>query len=142
MSIESNKAVVRNFEEQVWNQRNPGKLGDFFSTKHAFRGPGVTMDFEGHKGMIAHFLSAFPDGVARSEDLVAEGDKVVQRWSFHGTHMEPFQAIPATGKAVVLTGIAIWRFEDGKIVESWHEMDNLGMLQQLGALPPTATNSP
>ena len=58
---------------------------------------------------------------------------MVQRWSFRGTHEQPFQGIPATGKTVVLTGIAIWRVEDGKIVESWHEMDNLGLLQQLGA---------
>jgi hypothetical protein len=63
MSTEANKAVVRNFEEQVWNQRNPGKLGKFFSTNHVFHGPGMTIDFQGHQQMVAHFQSAFPDGV-------------------------------------------------------------------------------
>jgi steroid delta-isomerase-like uncharacterized protein len=135
MSTEANKAVVRNFEEQVWNQRNPGKIGEFFSTSHVFHGPGMTFDFRGHQQMVAHFQSAFPDGVNSSDEMVAEGDKVVQRWTFRGTHREPFQGIPATGKKVILTGLALWRFQDGKIVESWHEMDTMGLLQQLGALP-------
>ena len=85
--------------------------------------------------MIGHFQSAFPDGVNASDDMVAEGDKVVQRWTFRGTHREPFQGMPATGKKVVLTGLALWRFQNGKIVESRHEMDTMGLLQQLGALP-------
>lgn len=55
MSTEANKAVVRTFEEQVWNQRNPGKIGEFFSTNHVFHGPGMTIDFQGHQQMIAHF---------------------------------------------------------------------------------------
>ena len=135
MSTEANKTVVQNFEEQVWNQRNPGKLGEFFSTNHVFHGPGITIDFQGHQKMVANFQSAFPDGVNSSDDMVAEGDKVVQRWTFRGTHREPFQGMPATGKKVVLTGLALWRFQDGKIVESWHEMDTMGLLQQLGALP-------
>ena len=110
MSTEANKAVVLNFEEQVWNQRNPGKMGEFFSTNHVFHGPGMTIDFQGHQHMVAHFQSAFPDGVNSSDDMVAEGDKVVQRWTFRGTHREPFQGMPATGKKVVLTGLALWRF--------------------------------
>ena len=85
MSTEANKAVVRTFEEQVWNQRNPGKIGEFFSTNHVFHGPGMTIDFQGHQQMISHFQSAFPDAVNASDDMVAEGDNVVQRWTFRGT---------------------------------------------------------
>ena len=60
---------------------------------------------------------------------------VVQRWTFRGTHRGAFQGIPPTGNQVTLTGISIWRFDDGRIVESWHELDTLGLLQQLGAIP-------
>ena len=136
MSTEENKALVRRFGEEVWNGRNPSRVDAFFAAGHLFRAAGSPpLDREGHRQLIAHFQEAFPDGRNASEELLADGDKVVQRWTFRGTHREPFQGMPATGKKVVLTGLALWRFQDGKIVESWHEMDTMGLLQQLGALP-------
>jgi steroid delta-isomerase-like uncharacterized protein len=136
MSAEENKEIVHRFEEAVWNERNPSRVGEFFAASHVFRAPGgPPLDFEGHRQMIAHFQSAFPDGQNSSDELLADGDKVVQRWTYRGTHRGPFQGIPPTGTQVTLSGIAIWRFENGKIVESWHEMDTLGLLQQLGAIP-------
>jgi steroid delta-isomerase-like uncharacterized protein len=69
------------------------------------------------------------------EDQVAEGDKVVTRWTATGTHKGELMGIPPSGKKVRVTGIAIDRLEDGKIVESWSSFDQLGMLQQIGAIP-------
>jgi len=69
------------------------------------------------------------------EDMIAEGDKVVARYVAHGTPQGDFMGIPATGKAFTMTAIDILRFEDGKIAEHWIESDQLGMLQQLGAIP-------
>jgi steroid delta-isomerase-like uncharacterized protein len=136
MSTEENKNLVRRFEEAVWNERDPSRVNEFFAASHVFRAPGgPPMDFDGHRQMIAHFQEAFPDGRNTSDELLAEGDKVVQRWTFRGTHQNVFQGIPPTGEQVTLTGIAIWRFDGGKIVESWHEMDTLGFMQQLGAIP-------
>ncbi len=136
MSPEENKALVRRFEEEVWNGRNPSLVDEFFAASHIFRAAGSPpLDREGHRQMIAHFQGAFPDGRNTSEELVAEGDKVVQRWTFRGTHRGAFQGIPPTGRQVTLTGISIWRVEGGKIVESWHELDNLGLMQQLGIIP-------
>lgn len=136
MSTDENKEILRRFEDVVWNGRNPSRVDEFFAATHLFRAPGgPPLNFEGHRQMIAHFQSAFPDGRNASDELLADGDKVVQRWTYRGTHRGSFQGIPPTGKQVTLTGISIWRFDDGKIVESWHELDTLGFMQQLGALP-------
>jgi steroid delta-isomerase-like uncharacterized protein len=136
MSMEENKALVRRFEEAVWNERNPSRVDEFFAPSHLFRAAGSPpLDRAGHRQMIAHFQDAFPDGRNTSEELLAEGDKVVQRWTFRGTHQGAFQGIPPTGKPVTLTGISIWRVDGGTIVESWHELDTLGLMQQLGVIP-------
>jgi steroid delta-isomerase-like uncharacterized protein len=136
MSTEENKALVRRFEAAVWNERDPARVDEFFAAGHVFRAAGSPpLDREGHRQMIAHFQEAFPDGRNASEELLADGDKVVQRWTYRGTHRGAFQGIPPTGRQVTLTGISIWRVEGIQIVESWHELDTLGLLQQLGALP-------
>jgi steroid delta-isomerase-like uncharacterized protein len=136
MSAEQNKAVVRRFEEEVWNGRSPSRVEEFFAASHIFRAAGSRpLDRDGHRQMIAHFQGAFPDGRNTSEELLAEGDKVAQRWTYRGTHRGVFQGIPPTGRQVTLTGISIWRFEGGKIVESWHELDTLGLMRQLGVIP-------
>jgi steroid delta-isomerase-like uncharacterized protein len=139
MSTEENKTLVRRFEEEVWNGRNPSLVDQFFAASHLFRpAGGQPLDREGHRQMIAHFQDAFPDGHNTSDELLADGDKVVQRWTFRGTHHGVFQGIPPTGRQVTLTGISIWRVDSGTIVESWHELDTLGLLQQLGVVPVPA----
>lgn len=141
MSVEENKTIIRRFEDKVWNQRNLSIVDQLFSPNHAFHSPGSPpLDREGHKQMIGHFQSAFPDGKNDTDEMVAEGDRVVQRWTYRGTHQGEFQGIPPTHKQVTLTGISIWRFEAGKIVESWHQLDALGMLQQLGVFPRSGAN--
>ena len=80
-------------------------------------------------------FTAFPDVHFTIEDQVAEADKVVTRWTWRGTHQGPFQGIPPTGKHVMVTGVGINRFANGKVVENWTNMDILGLLQQLGVVP-------
>jgi predicted ester cyclase len=82
------------------------------------------------------YLTGFPDLQTTVEDLVAEGEKVVGRWAGRATHSGPFMNIPPTGKQVTVAGIAIVRLEGGKIVEEWVNFDALGMMQQLGVIPP------
>jgi steroid delta-isomerase-like uncharacterized protein len=136
MSTEEHKALVRRFDEEVWNGRNLSRVDELFADSHIFRAAGSPpLDREGHRQMIAHFQDAFPDGRNTSEELLAEGDKVVQRWTFRGTHHGAFQGIPPTDRPVTLTGISIWRVDGGTIVESWHELDSLGLMQQLGVIP-------
>ena len=83
----------------------------------------------------AHF-AGFPDLHITVDDVIAEGDKVVKRWTARCTHTGEWMGIPATGSKLVVKGIEIFRIADGKIEEVWAEMDVLGMLRQLGVIPP------
>ena len=91
---------------------------------------------EGVKVQAGTFTSAFPDADTTIEDQVAEGDRVVIRWSSKGIHTGEFFGIPATGKQVTVTGIVIERIAGGKVAEIWAEFDQMGLMQQLGVVPP------
>ena len=90
---------------------------------------------EGVKRLAAMVHAAFPDLNFTIEDLIAEGDKVVYRYTIRGIHQNDFMGIPATGKAVKVTGIHIYRIGDGKLQEEWENWDMLGLLRQLGVIP-------
>jgi predicted ester cyclase len=83
--------------------------------------------------MMVH--SGLPDADVSVEEEIAEGDKVVIRWTLRCTHMSELMGIPPTGKQVTWTGITIYRLADGKIVEEKGEEDSLGLMRQLGAVP-------
>jgi steroid delta-isomerase-like uncharacterized protein len=85
--------------------------------------------------------SAFPDLERRIDDLIAEGDKVVARWTAQGTQTGEFQGLPPSGKVATSSGITIFRILDGRVVEEWSESDMLGLLQQLGAIPSGAATT-
>ena len=80
-------------------------------------------------------LAAFPDLHVDVKDLIAEGEKLVTRYSVHGTHKGELMGIPPTGKEVSITGVAIDRFENGLSVEHWEIIDQVGLMQQIGAIP-------
>jgi steroid delta-isomerase-like uncharacterized protein len=80
-------------------------------------------------------FAAFPDQKWTIEELIAEGDKVVNRFTWHGTHQGDFLGIPPTGNQVEVKGVVIDRFADGKIADTRILMDNLGLMQQLGVVP-------
>jgi steroid delta-isomerase-like uncharacterized protein len=134
LSVEQNKELVREafegLEEVVATHEqlySPEWIGHF---------PGMPpLDAEGHKQYSVVMSTAFPDLERTLEDLVAEGDKVVVRWSARGTHSGDFNGIPPTGKQASSSGITIFRLADGQIVEEWSESDMLGLLQQVGAIP-------
>jgi steroid delta-isomerase-like uncharacterized protein len=91
---------------------------------------------EALKQFAAVFLEAFPDLQITVEDAVAEGDKVVTRWTGHGTHQGELMGNAPTGNPVTVTGITIHRLEGGKIAEEWEMFDMLGIMQQIGTVPP------
>jgi len=138
MSLEDNKRVV----QRAFDSMSEGR--EVFEAEHDeiysedlvghFSGmPPVSIDLHRQFGLATY--EAFSDLQRPVDDLVAEGDKVVARWTSVGTHDGSFQGIPPTGKTVKTTGITVFRLADGKIVEEWSESDMLGMLQQLGAIP-------
>ena len=134
MSAE-NKAVVR----RVLEAFNQGKLDEgaaYVAPDFVWHGPGFDVRGpEGWKQMAGMYKSAFPDAVCTVDDQIAEGDKVVGRWTARGIHTGPLRSFPPTGRRVTLTGIDIFRIEDGKIAEEWSNADGLGLLQQLGIIP-------
>ena len=136
MSTEQNKALARRMIEEVWNQGNLALLDEIVAANYVGHNPSMTVQGpEGIKQFILMYRSAFPDLHFTIEDMIAEGDRVVTRWSSSGTHRGPLSGIPPTGKHVTGTGIAISRFVDAKFAEGWTEFDLLGVLQQLGVIP-------
>ena len=143
MSTQDNKAVVRRFYEEVVNRKNRAALAEVFDPNLVdhFAPPGTPGGLEGASQTLNMFLTAFPDLHFTIEDLIAEEDRVVARVSMSGTQQGAFMGIPPTGKHVTITGIDINLFVGGKSVEHWVEMDRLGMMQQLGVLPPPGPTS-
>jgi steroid delta-isomerase-like uncharacterized protein len=97
---------------------------------------------EGFKAMISRLRQGFPDLRFVIQDMVAEGSRVVVRWTSQGTHRGMFAGRAPTERQVSNEGIGIYRVEDGKIIESWSQLDRLGVLQQIGALPTIGSDRP
>ena len=97
--------------------------------------PGIPSDREGGKTFLFGFLNAFPDSRFTIDDMIAEGDQVVTKKTFTGTHTGEFAGIPATGNKVTLQFVDIMRVRNGRIVEHWLSMDQLSFMQQLGVIP-------
>ena len=135
---QKNKALIRRYFEEIDAERDVAVLDEFLAPDFVDHSPspGFTPDFEGMRQSFAHFLAATPDGYHNVEGMIAEGDKVVTRIYAYGTQTGELFGIPPTGKRMTSTGIAIHRIADGKIVEHWGEVDTLGVLQQLGVIPP------
>jgi predicted ester cyclase len=134
---EQNKFVIRRLVEEVQNKKDWGvydELNDPEFVNHSAP-PGIPSDREGGKVYLGAFLSAFPDCHFTVDDMIAEGDQVVTKKTFTGTHEAEFAGIPPTGKRVTLQFVDIMRVRDGRIVEHWLSMDQLSFMQQLGVIP-------
>ena len=138
MSVEENKTIELRFFEEVVNKGNLAVLDEIVAPDFVSHGgpPELPPGREGYKQFFATAHSAFPDFHSTLEDMIAEGDKVVERFTARGTHRGEWMGIPPTGKQMTVTGIGIHRISDGKIVEDWTSMDMLGALQQIGVVPP------
>ncbi len=134
-ATEANKALLQRVFEEGCNKHNLA-LFDELIPDCVYRGPGVgELRGEAYRQFLASVHAAFPDGHWTIEDQVAEGDKVVTRWRFTGTHQAEIMGLAPTGKQTTISGVLINRIVEGKIVEEWEEYDTLGMMQQLGAMP-------
>jgi steroid delta-isomerase-like uncharacterized protein len=146
MSTEENKAAERRFYEEVWRQRNLAAIDALGAPDVVDHNPRVAGQGPGREGFRqagpALAFSAFPDAQITIEDVIAEADKVVARWTVRGTHRGAFMGIPPTHKQLTVTGIEINRYEGGQRVEAWRQWDALGLLQQLGVIPPPGQGTP
>ena len=137
MSAEENKAIVRQFYDEVVNKGNINMIDKIAAMNYVDHTapPGIPPGKEGEKVWFKMIRAAFPDGRTTIDDIIAEGDKVVVRATMKGTHKGEFMGIPATGKQVTISGIDVTRFVNGKSTEHWGQWDTLGMMQQVGVVP-------
>lgn len=138
MSLDENKAIVRRIIEEGWNKGDLDVIDELLAINFVDHNipPAPIPGIELFKQAIIGLRAAFPDGHTAIEDMIAEGDKVVVRWTARGTHRGALMGIPPTGKEITTMGIATYRIAGGKAVENWTNSTALSMLQQLGVLPP------
>jgi len=131
----ANKAAVRRYLDEAWNKGNVDIIDELMAPNYARYTPAARLDREGQKQRIAGFRQAFPDLHLEVDRILAEDDHVAFRVVMRGTHEGPLLGVAPTAKSVTITATDIVRFADGKIVEHWGNLDELGLLRQLGALP-------
>jgi steroid delta-isomerase-like uncharacterized protein len=135
MSTELNKAQIREFFEQVWNQGNEDAIDRFIAVDASGNDTDFGTGREGFKRQWREWRAAFPDIHFEIEELVAEGDTVVARWTLTGTQQGPFLGVPASGNSIKIQGMSLDHLKDGVLVSGFDGWDNLGLRQQLGVAP-------
>jgi len=137
MSTEQNKAIARRIYEDVISQGKFELIGQLFHPAFYDHSnpPGWPQGPEGARQIIGYFRTAFDGWTVTVEDAIAEDDRVAIRLTSRGTHAGEFFGIPPTGRPVVMPGVQVLRFQDGRVVEHWAFHDDMGVMRQLGALP-------
>ena len=135
---EGNKGLARRFMDEVWNKGNLAFIDQVTAPNFVSHDPvspeNTGGGVEGVRRFAEMYRSAFPDIQMTVEDVIAEGDKVVTRWTVRATHQGELMGIPPSGNPVAVTGISIDRIEGGKFVETWSNYDALGMMRNLAHL--------
>jgi steroid delta-isomerase-like uncharacterized protein len=137
MSARENKAIARRADEELFDRGNLDVADELFALNFVYHDPASGEDWHGPESVKQYatmLRAAFPDLHYTVEDQIAEGDKVVTRYTASGTHQSELMGIAPTGNRVEITGISITRIEDGKIEEIWENYDTLGMMQQHGVV--------
>jgi steroid delta-isomerase-like uncharacterized protein len=134
-NTEKNKEYINLYNADFWNKHNIGAFEKYYSSDFIVHFADGDMNAEQYKGLCQAYFAAFPDLQITTNDVIAEGNKVVKIWTVNCTQKGDFMGIPATGKSIVIKGIEMFLLVDGKIAELWISMDNLGMMQQLGVIP-------
>ena len=132
------KAIIRRWNDEGWSGGKYELAHEIISpvmTVHGAGGQAVGMGPDGLIDLIKTWRTSFPDGKMSIDDIIVEGDLVAIRNTWHGTQKESFYGIPASGKWVDVTSIGIDRVVNGQVAEGWGELDMIGMMQQLGAMP-------
>jgi steroid delta-isomerase-like uncharacterized protein len=133
--MQNPKEVVTSYLDAVWQEGNHAAIDEYVSPAFLQHAKGTIPGRDGLKAFFNMLNSGFSNLEYHVEDMIAEDDKVLWRWSLNATNTGAFMGMPATGKNVSLTGMSLVRVADGQIVEHWGEQDMLGLLQQLGIVP-------
>jgi steroid delta-isomerase-like uncharacterized protein len=139
LTPEQNNAVVVRFFEAAWNEGNFPVMDELLapsSIDHSTVTGKTETGSESFKQIVGMFRNAMPDIHLTIDDEIYAGDKVVHRWTLSGTHQKELFGVPPTNKRLTFTGTTTVRVADGKIAERWTNIDELGLLRQLGVVPP------
>ncbi len=139
MNIEQNKATARRWTEELWGQGKLEVADEIIASDYVRHDPGDPFPARGPqdvKRIVSMLRTMLPDLRLELEDMIADGDKVVSRYTAVATDTRGYMGMAPTDKTIRTNAIQIFRFAEGKIVESWAVRDDLGTLRQLGHLPP------
>lgn len=136
MTSEQTKTKIQNFWKFL-AQRNLENAGEYIAEDYQYHGPGgvEASGVNGFKEMLSAYFAAFPDLTFHVHDLLCEGDRAASRFTATGTHEGELMGLAPTGKRISFGGLLVARIANGKIAEEWESLDELSMLQQLGAIP-------
>ena len=138
---DQNKKNVRRVFEEVWNNGNQATVDELFAANYSHHDPSsqdLGQGPQSEKRRVSVYRTAFPDLRFTIEDVIAEGETVMARYSARGTHKGDLNGIAPTGKQIHVTGVSVTRFANGRIAEGWANWDALGLMQQLGVVQETA----
>jgi predicted ester cyclase len=135
VSAEENKRVAEEFFERIWNQGDESAIDQFIPLDAAGNDPDFGSGREGFKKQWRQWRAAFPDLHFECVDFVAEGDKVLTRWTLTGTHSGEFMGAAPTGNKIKVEGMSLDRIENGLVAEGFDGWDNYGFRKQLGLIP-------
>jgi len=133
-----NAALAHRWFEEVWNKKRLDAIAEMADPKAVGHGQQLhdgLINLDDFGAFASHLQSAFPDLKVTIEDTITEGDRVVLRWQLHMTHTGQFLRYPPTNKQVNISGITIFRMANGKIIAGWDKWDQLGLLEQIEAVP-------
>jgi steroid delta-isomerase-like uncharacterized protein len=140
MSEAENRKLFQRYFDVVANEGNLDLADEIFASDYQHHDPANPdpRPVVGPQGVRDHLTSlrdAFPDLIFDIDDMVAEGDRIIVRWTARGTNTGDYFGMPATGKSIEITGMNTWRTRDGQAIEGWVNRDDMGLLQQLGVVP-------
>jgi predicted ester cyclase len=139
MSATDNKEIVRRLHERLWGHADLGVLDEVVApgaVTHWADSEATTID--AIRGDVERYVTAFTDVHTTIDDLLAEDDRVVLRWTTTGTHTGPYGRVAPTGRVITMTGVDTYRLAEGRIVEAWSLWDALSVYEQLGLVDPDA----
>lgn len=137
MSPQDNEALVRRFFDEAYNKRNLTRAAELLAEDCVLHSTSEIQGSTAWKMYATAWLTAFPDDLSVSvDDAFVAGDKVAARWTAQGTHNGPLRGVAPTGRWVKSLGVGLFYFSGGKVREVWGLTDALGMMQQIGAIPP------
>ena len=136
MHVENNKSIALRYIEEMHNKRNLDVADELFSDECKIHLGQASFNREDYKNIILRSSSTFSDITTTVDDLIAEGDKVVTRWTSRFIHQDKFMGVDPTYQQIKISGISIYRVNEGKIAEIWISWDRLSLMQQLGIIHP------